>query len=271
MSRKPSDIAEQVCSVYEGKAKSPLLKVLVLAVLAGAYVSFGSYLFMLVTSDAAGYFGKGPTAMLGGIVFSLGLILIIIGGGELFTGNGLITAACLTGRARVIDLAKNWVTVYFGNFVGSILFLSLLMAAGSYMAFDGGVAARAIQVSSAKVGLSFTEALIRGVLCNWLVCLAVWLSASAEDTTGKIIAIIFPVATFVALSFEHSVANMFMIPFGIMLSGDPALVAKAGVDVANLNLAGFMGNLIPVTIGNIIGGALFVATAYWYVYLRNRK
>ena len=114
------------------------------------------------------------------------------------------------------------------------------------------------------------DALFRGILCNWLVCLAVWIAASAEDTTGKILAMIFPVSAFVAMGFEHSVANMFMIPFGMMIGGDPALVAKAGVDMANMNVAGFVGNLIPVTIGNIIGGALFVATAYWYVYLRKQ-
>jgi formate/nitrite transporter len=268
MSRKPGEVAEVICSLYEGKIRTPLAKVFVLAILAGAYVGFGGYLYMLVTSDAPAYVGRGLSAMIGGTVFSLGLVLIILGGGELFTGNGLITAACLTGRARVVDLVKNWVTVYFGNLVGSILLAGLIFAAGSYLVFDGSVAVRALQVAASKTNLGFMDALIRGILCNWLVCLAVWIAASAEDTTGKILAMIFPVSAFVAMGFEHSVANMFMIPFGIMIGGDPALLAKAGVDMANMNVVGFVGNLIPVTIGNIIGGALFVATAYWYVYLR---
>ena len=270
MSRKPGEVAEVICSLYEGKTRIPLAKVFVLAILAGAYVGFGSYLYMLVTSDSSAYVGRGLSTMIGGVVFSLGLILIILGGGELFTGNGLITAACLSGKARVVDLVKNWVTVYLGNFVGSILLAGLIFAAGSYLVFDGSVAARALQVATSKTNLGFSDALIRGILCNWLVCLAVWIAASAEDTTGKILAIIFPISAFVAMGFEHSVANMFMIPFGMMIGGDPALVAKAGVDMVKLNVAGLVGNLIPVTIGNIIGGAFFVAKAYWYVYLRKQ-
>ncbi len=270
MSRKPGEVAEVICSLYEGKTRVPLAKVFVLAILAGAYVGFGSYLYMLVTSDSSAYVGRGLSTMIGGVVFSLGLILIILGGGELFTGNGLITTACLSGKARVVDLVKNWVTVYLGNFVGSILLVGLIFAAGSYLVFDGSVAARALQVATSKANLGFIDALFRGILCNWLVCLAVWIAASAEDTTGKILAMIFPVSAFVAMGFEHSVANMFMIPFGMMIGGDPALVAKAGVDMVNMNVAGLVGNLIPVTIGNIIGGAFFVATAYWYVYLRKQ-
>lgn len=242
-----------------------------LAVLAGAYVGFGGYLYILVSSDAAAYVGRGLASFLGGVVFSLGLVLIILGGGELFTGNGLITVACLSGKARFTDVLKNWVVVYLGNFVGSLVLVGLIYVAGSYLVNDGAVAVRALQLASAKVNLSFMDALIRGILCNWLVCLAIWIAGSAEDTTGKILAIIFPVSAFVAMGFEHSVANMSLIPLGIMVSGDPSLVAKAGVDVSNLGLSGLVGNLIPVTIGNLIGGAVFVAAAYWYIYLRDSK
>ena len=127
---------------------------------------------------------------------------------------------------------------------------------------------RALEISTMKVGLGFGEALIRGILCNWLVCLAIWISGSTESTTGKILACVMPVAAFVAMGFEHSVANMFMIPFGILMGGNPA---AAGFDLSRLNLSGFLSNLVPVTIGNLIGGGLFVAAAYWYVYLRVSK
>ncbi|HIH88256.1 TPA: formate/nitrite transporter family protein [Candidatus Bathyarchaeota archaeon] len=270
MSRKPAEIAETICSQYNGKTGIPMAKVFLLAILAGAYVSFGGYLFIVVTSDAAAYVGYGLAGVIGGLVFSIGLILIVLGGGELFTGNGLFTISCLSGKARFVDMLKNWVTVYAGNLVGSLLLVVLVFAGGSYLANGGEVAVRVLQISSSKVGISFMDALIRGILCNWLVCLAVWLANSANDTTGKILAIIFPISAFVAMGFEHSVANMFFIPLGILVSGDPALVAGAGVSVGGLNLAGFVGNLIPVTIGNIIGGAVFVAAAYWYAYMRKQ-
>jgi formate/nitrite transporter len=268
MSRKPGEIAEAVCSAYGGKIKTPLGKIFVLALLAGAYVGFGGYLFIVVTSDAAKYVGNGLSAFIGGTVFSLGLILIVLGGGELFTGNGLLTLTCLAGKVRLIEVLKNWGIVYAGNLLGSLLLVGLVFASGSYLANDGAIAVRAIQVANTKVSLDFIDALIKGILCNWLVCLAIWISSSTEDTTGKILAIIPPISAFVAMSLEHSVANMFLIPLGIIASGDTSLVAKAGIDAANLSISGFVWNLLPVTIGNIIGGAFFVATAYWYVYLR---
>jgi formate/nitrite transporter len=268
MSRKPSEIAEQVCSAFGGKIGTPIGKIFVLAILAGAYVGFGGYLFVVVSSDAARYVGNGLASFVGGVVFSLGLILIVLGGGELFTGNGLLTLSCLAGKTRFTKVLKNWGIVYVGNLIGSLLLVGLVFAGGGYLANDGAVAVRAIQVANVKVNLSFTDALIRGILCNWLVCLAIWIASSTEDTTGKILAIIPPISAFVAMSLEHSVANMFLIPLGIMAGGNATLVAKAGVDATNLGISGFLGNLLPVTLGNIIGGALFVATAYWYVYLR---
>ncbi|MCX6648630.1 MAG: formate/nitrite transporter family protein [Candidatus Bathyarchaeota archaeon] len=271
MSRKPGEIAEQVCSSFGSKIKTPIGKVFLLAVLAGAYVGFGGYLFVVVSSDAAAYVGSGLAAFIGGAVFSLGLILIVLGGGELFTGNGLITVACLSGKARFTEVLKNWGVVYIGNLVGSLLLVGLVFAGGSYLANGGAIAVRAIQVANVKVNLSFMDALIRGILCNWLVCLAIWIASSAEDTTGKILAIIPPISAFVAMSLEHSVANMFLIPLGILAGGDASLVQKAGVDATNLSISGFVGNLIPVTLGNLIGGALFVAAAYWYIYLKDHS
>jgi formate/nitrite transporter len=270
MSRKPREIADYICSLYEGKIKTPIGRLFVLAVLAGAYIGFGGYFYLTVSSDAVAYVGRGLAALLGGLVFSFGLILVVLGGAELFTGNGLLTVSCLSKRITVTDVLKNWVVVYFGNFVGSLLLLGMLFTAGSYMAQDGSVAVRILQVSSAKAALGFWPAFVRGVLCNWLVCLAVWLAGSAEDTTGKILAIVFPISAFIAMGFEHSIANMFLIPFGVLLSGDAVLVAKAGVDASNLNLLGLVGNLVPVTLGNLVGGTLFVAALYWYVYLKEK-
>jgi formate transporter len=270
MSRKPREIADYICSQFGGKVKTPVGKVFLLSILAGAYVGFGGYLSLIVTSDASKYVGYGLASLLGGAVFSLGLILIVLGGAELFTGNGLLTVSCLSRKVNFADVVKNWVVVYFGNFAGSLLLVLLIFAAGSYMSNDGSVAVRILQSSSVKAGLDFWSALIRGILCNWLVCLAVWLAGSAEDTTGKIFAIVFPISAFIAMGFEHSVANMFILPFGMLLSGNAALVAKAGVDASNLNLMGLLGNLVPVTIGNLIGGALFVASVYWYIYLREK-
>jgi formate/nitrite transporter len=271
LSRKSDEIADLLCSQYSTKTKAPTHKVLLLAILAGAYVGFGGYLYLVVSSDAAAYIGHGLAAIMGGLVFSLGLILIVVAGGELFTGNGLLTLSCLSGKTRWVDALKNWVIVYFGNLIGSMLLVGLIFVGGSYLTSGGEVAARILQVSSSKVGLSFGEALIRGLLCNWLVCLAVWLAYSATDTGGKIIAIIFPISAFVAMGFEHSVANMFLIPLGILVSSDPLLVAQVGVETSKLNVTGLLENLIPVTIGNLIGGAVFVAAAYWYIYLKDAK
>ncbi len=271
MSRKPSEIAEQLCSYYSGKVNTPLRKIFVLAMLAGVYVGFGGFLYIVVTSDAARYLGNGLAMYVGGLAFSTALVLIVLAGGELFTGNGLLTMACLSGRAKLGAVLKNWVIVYLGNLVGAVALAGLIFASGSYAIYGSAVSMRALDISTMKVGLGFSEALIRGILCNWLVCLAIWISGSTESTAGKILACMMPVAAFVAMGFEHSVANMFMIPFGILVGGNPAAAAASGFDLSSLNLSGFLSNLIPVTIGNLIGGGLFVAAAYWYVYLRVSK
>lgn len=268
--QSPPEIAQTICDVGCKKTKLQLDKMFVLAVLAGAYIGFGAQLSTAVKVGLADKVGAGFANLVGGAVFTVGLMLVVIGGAELFTGNNLISLACCHRKASFVGLLKNWGVVYIGNFVGSIV-LALIVFGGFYASMPSGsptaMANLALSTANAKVSLGFAEALLRGIACNWLVCLAVWLAASSKDTVGKIFAIFFPIMAFVAMGFEHSIANMYFVPMGIFLK-DFAGLSGAG---ANLNWAGFLGNnLLPVTIGNIIGGVVFVAVLYWYAYLKGK-
>jgi formate/nitrite transporter len=265
--KAPPEIAQTMCEVGCKKTQLKLGKMFVLAILAGVYIGFGGQLMTTVKVGLSTTLGTGFSSFLGGAVFSVGLMLVVIGGSELFTGNNLITIACCSKRATVGGLLKNWGVVYIGNFVGSLL-LVLIVFGGFYAYRDpGSMGSLALTIADAKVNLSFIEALCRGILCNWLVCLAVWLAASSHDTVGKIAAIFFPIMAFVAMGFEHSIANMYLIPVGLFLKDFAGLTASA-----NLTWAGFIQyNLIPVTIGNIIGGAFFVGVIYWYAYMQGKK
>ncbi len=269
--QSPPEIAQTICDVGCKKTKLPLVKMFVLALLAGVYIGFGAQLSTTVKVGLSDFVGTGFASLIGGAVFSVGLMLVVIGGAELFTGNNLISIACCQKKAGLVDLLKNWVVVYIGNFVGSIV-LVLIVFGGFYATMNAAsptpMATLALNTASAKVNLTFTEALLRGILCNWLVCLAVWMAAASKDTIGKIFGIFFPIMAFVAMGFEHSVANMYFIPMGLLLKG----VAGVANTNANLTWAGFLGNnLLPVTIGNIIGGALFVGVLYWYTYLKGKS
>lgn len=267
--QSPPEIAQTICDSGCKKTKLALGKMFVLAILAGAYIAFGAQLSTAVKVGLADKVGVGLANLVGGAVFPVGLMLVVIGGAELFTGNNLISLACCQGKASWIGLMKNWAVVYAGNFVGSVLLAAIVF--GSFYAFrdPGAMGALAVTTANAKVSLGFAEALFRGILCNWLVCLAVWLAASSRDTVGKIFAIFFPIMAFVAMGFEHSIANMFFVPVGIFIKDfGSATTTTANV---NLNWTGFIGsNLVPVTIGNIIGGVIFVAVLYWYVYLKGK-
>ncbi len=251
----PAEIAARVEVSGVGKANLPTLPMFVLALLAGAFIAFGGMFFTLVITDSG--MGFGPQRLLGGIAFSLGLILVVVGGAELFTGNTLIVMAWAARKITTLQLLRNWVIVYIGNLVGSIATAVTVYWSGILALDNGAVAITAIGIADAKVALPFTEALLRGLFCNVLVCLAVWLCVAARSVVGKIFAIVFPISAFVALGFEHSVANMYLIPVGWM----------AGSDVVTLE--GLIGNLVPVTLGNIIGGGVLVALVYWLVYLRH--
>ncbi|KPJ84088.1 MAG: FdhC protein [Spirochaetes bacterium DG_61] len=254
------------------KVTSPWLSVLVLGVLAGAYIAFGGMLSTTVTFDMAALFGTGLTKLVGGAVFSVGLMLVVIAGAELFTGNNLMITSTLAREITFGTMLKRWVLVYFANFMGSVVLALLFYLSGLWKTGGNALGEAAVRVAYGKVNLAFGEALFRGIGCNWLVCLAVWMALSARQTVGKIFAIFFPIMAFVALGFEHCIANMYFIPTGIFLHNGAGIAAPAGVDPASLNWWSFLyRNLLPVTIGNMIGGGFFVGMSYWGAYLRPKK
>jgi len=264
----------------------PFLKMFMLAVLAGAFISLGAIFATTVGAgsmaiataggDAAFITGfpYGFNRLLVGLVFSLGLILVVVGGAELFTGNNLIVMAWANGKVMGRALLRNWLIVYAGNFVGSIGTVILMFFTKQYTFGANSIGITALKTGIAKVEFSFIQAVALGVLCNALVCLAVWLTFSARSTIDKIAAIIFPITAFVAAGFEHSVANMYFIPYALFIKYfDPAYISVIGDKVPGLDKltwsAFVFNNLIPVTIGNIIGGAVLVAAVYWAIFLRS--
>jgi formate transporter len=231
-----------------------LVQTLSLAVLAGAFIAFGAMFFTVVVTGSE--LGFGPTRLLGGVAFSLGLVLVIIGGAELFTGNSLIVMAWASRRVSTVFLLRNWALVYAGNLFGAIGMAVMVHASGVLDMGGGSVGETAIAITASKLALGPEQAFVRGVLCNVLVCLAVWMCFAARGVSGKVAVIIPPVTAFVVLGFEHSVANMYLVPVG-MLHRDGA------IDVVAL-----IGSLLPVTAGNIVGGGVLVALVYWLIYLR---
>ena len=268
--KAPKTIAETVAStVGVGKATSPWFTVFVLGILAGSYIGFGGLLSTTVTFDLAAKAGIGLTKVLAGSAFSLGLILVVIAGAELFTGNNLMVSSVLSKEITFSTMTKRWGLVYAANFIGSILLALIFYYSGLWKTGDSALGVAAIGVAAKKVSLDFSEALVRGIGCNWLVCLAVWMALAARQTIGKIFAIFFPIMGFVAIGFEHCVANMYFIPTGIFLKNWAGIgsASMAGLDA--LTWGNFVWkNLLPVTIGNIIGGAVFVGMSYWGAYLR---
>lgn len=243
-----------------------------LAVLAGAFIGLGAEFSTLAVTDSG--LGFGLNKVFGGLVFSLGLILVVIAGAELFTGNNLIIMAWVSGKLTLGQVMRNWIIVYAGNMAGSLVTVLLMYLTRQWSFADYHVGATALNIAVAKVDLSFAEGLARGILCNALVCLAVWLCLSGRSVTDKILAILFPITAFVASGFEHSVANMYFIPMGLLLQGEPEVVAAAGrtaSELVNLNLHGLVGNLISVTTGNIFGGGVMVALVYWFIYRRPQE
>jgi formate/nitrite transporter len=271
--KAPQTIAATVAQkVGVGKTTSPWLSVFVLGILAGAYIGFGGLLSSTVTFDMAAHFGIGFTKFIGGAVFSTGLMLVVIAGAELFTGNNLMLTSTLAKEISLRTMLQRWILVYIANFIGSIILALLFYLSGLWKTGGGALGQTAVKIAYGKVSLGFWEALIRGIGCNWLVCLAVWMALAARQTVGKIFAIFFPIMAFVAIGFEHCVANMYFIPTGIFLRTWAGIPAPEGVDATILRWGSFaVKNLIPVTIGNVIGGGLFVGMSYWGAYLRPAK
>ena len=265
----PDEMARRVLDLGVAKARLTAPDTIALAVLAGAFIGIGAAFATLAMTDTG--LGLGPARVLGGVTFSLGLILVVVAGAELFTGNNLVAMAWASRFITTGALLRNWVLVFMGNLIGALITGVLVFWSGTWSAGEHEVAMTAMRIAAKKAQLGFGEAFARGILCNALVCLAVWLSQSGRSTTDKVLAIIWPITAFVALGFEHSIANMYFIPLGMLLRSDAGLVAEAaaaGIPVEVLSTAGFVSNLVPVTLGNVVGGTLLVASIYWFVYLR---
>jgi formate/nitrite transporter len=268
----PADVARKAAAVGVAKASMSPLDVFVLGILAGAFIGLGAA-FATTVGAGGTDLPYGVLRLLVGLAFTLGLILVVVAGAELFTGNNLIVMAWASRRVSTGRLLANWGLVYAGNFVGAFSTALLVFVSKQYTFGGGQVGVTALSVASAKTSLGFGQAIVLGLLCNALVCLAVWLTYGAHTTADKILAIIPPIAAFVALGFEHSVANMYFIPVALLIkTNDSWMAATSGVpDVSGLTWESFLfDNLLPVTIGNIVGGAIMVGAVYWFVYLRHR-
>jgi formate transporter len=268
----PQEMAEKAEAAGVRKAALPFLPMFILAMLAGAFISLGA-MFATVVGAGSASLPYGVARLLVGLVFCLGLILVVVAGAELFTGNNLIVMAWASHKVSTWALLRNWLIVYLGNFVGSLGTAVLVFLSKQYTAGAGTVGETALKTAVTKVNLGFVQALALGVLCNGLVCLAVWLCFSARSVTDKILAIIFPITAFVAAGFEHSIANMYFVPYALLIKAfDPALVTAHNIDVSGLTWGSFfLKNLLPVTLGNILGGSVLVAAMYWFIYLRKQN
>jgi formate/nitrite transporter len=267
----PAEMSRKAVAVGVRKAGLDAVTLFVLSVLAGAFIALGANFATVVSAGAGDGLTYGVTRLLAGVVFSLGLILVIVGGAELFTGNNLIVMAWAGGHVTTRQLLRNWIIVYVGNFAGAVG-TALLVALSGQLQFGGGaVGAAAMATALAKVRLDFIPAVALGILCNTLVCLAVWLTFSARTTADRILAIVPPIAAFVAGGFEHCVANMYFVPVVLLSAAFGTLPATPPLH-ADLTIANLLSkNLLPVTIGNLIGGVVLVGAVYWFVYLRRRE
>jgi len=280
----PAAMAERAEQAGVRKASTDLLTLLLLSVLAGAFISFGAIFATTVSAggvtiasaDGATLTAAPPYGimrLLTGLVFSVGLLLVVIAGAELFTGNNLIVMAWAGGKVRTRDLLFNWVIAFAGNFIGAFATAALMFSTTQYTFGGGAVGLAALNIAEGKAQLAFIPALTLGIMCNALVCLAVWMSYSARTTIDRVVTVVPPIAAFVAAGFEHCIANIYFIPFGLFIkagAGDGfwSSIGRTAADFSDLTWTNFIANLVPVTIGNIIGGSLMVGLIYWFVYLR---
>jgi formate/nitrite transporter len=271
----PAEVARKAEDVGVRKAQMGTVNTLALAVLAGAFIALGALFATTVTTATGAALPWGVARALGGLVFSLGLILVVLAGAELFTGNNLIVMAWAAGKVSTGRVLRNWALVYAGNFAGALGTAVLVWLSGQYAFAGGAIGLNALSTAAHKVSLGWVEAVALGVLANALVCLAVWLTFAAHTVTDKILAIVFPIAAFVAAGFEHSIANMYFIPVALLIQTDAAWLHAAGsgaADPAALTWGAFLWrNLLPVTLGNVIGGAGLVGLVYWFIYLRGEN
>lgn len=270
----PGQMAAKAEDVGVSKAYLGFFRMLALAILAGAFIAMGAVISTTATTGSADL-PFGVTRLVAGTTFSLGLILVVVAGAELFTGNNLIVMAWASHKISTWLVIRNWIVVYIGNFIGSIVTAYMMFLSKQYVFNGGALGLNALNIANAKVNLGFFQAIVLGIFCNALVCLAVWLCMSARSATDKVVLIVPPIATFVAAGFEHSIANMYFIPVALFIKswGGKAefwdVVGKSAADFPGLTWSNFfIRNLLPVTIGNIIGGAVMVGLVYWFIYLR---
>ena len=275
----PAEIVDVALDVCVKKVSTPYLKEFVLAILAGVFIGFASE-----GSNMAAFnlFARPETYGLGkalaGFVFGTGLMLVVVAGAEMFTGQTLILAAVMDGKVTLSQMLKNWILVWIGNLVGALFLVYMMVNSGLFDSGDNVLGAMTIKIAAYKTSLPFMSAFWLGVMCNWLVCLAVWMSFAAKDVIGKLFSAFFPIWLFITSGFEHSVANMYYIPAGILAKSNPRWAEAAtqyGVSPEKLEHLNwttfFMNSQLPVTLGNIVGGGILVAGVYWYVYKQGRK
>jgi formate transporter len=271
----PAEVARKAESIGAQKTRMDVWTLLTLSVLGGAFIAFGAVFATTVQAGASGALPFGVTKLLAGPVFCLGLVLIVVSGAELFTGNALMVMALASRKITLAQLLRAWTIAFAGNFIGAVGAAVLVFLAGQYRFGGGSVGRVAVDLAVYKVSLPFDEAFFLGILCNLLVCLAVWMSLAARSIADKVLVVVFPISAFVVAGFEHSVANMYFISFGLLIKDfAPAeFWAQAGLTeaaVTALTWPAFVRSLIPVTLGNIVGGAVCVGAVYWFLYLRPR-
>jgi len=267
----PKEIAENVVEISKKKSEMSFVCMLVLGILAGLYIGFGAEVYLMVSHDLAARFGIGFMRFIRGSVFTAGLMLVVIAGAELFTGNCLMVVGVWARQIPLKKLLRSWTVVYLANFIGSIFLAVLIYYSGQWKFGKMGVATEVLTTCVRKVNLPFVEAFCRGIACNCLVCVAIWMATAGKDVAGKLLAIYFPIMAFVASAFEHSIANMYIITLGLLLKGNAAAVSASGLgtQLETLNWSSFLFvNLLPVTLGNIVGGSLIIGGAYYLAYLR---
>lgn len=258
----PAAIEAKAEAAAVTKAQLPFGKAFVLAMFAGAFIAFGGLFFTVFLADTDLTWGL--QRVIGGLCFCLGLVLVLLCGAELFTGNSLMVCALKSGKISAGDLARNWVTVWLGNFAGALVVVALVFFAGIYKLNGETVATSMVSVAAGKVTPDWVTLFFRGILCNIFVCLAVWIGFAGRTVVDKVVGILLPISAFVACGFEHCVANMYFLPMGAMMVANGYGSEMAGA--ASLNIGGILFNLSAATLGNIVGGALIVALGYWFVY-----
>jgi formate/nitrite transporter len=263
----PTQMAYRVETVGVAKARMALVPMIGLGIMAGVFISLGAMNYTVAMA-------QGLPRIVASVLFCLGLILVIVGGAELFTGNNLIAMAWAQGKVKTRAVLRNWVWIYAANLVGCLSAVALAYLSGILHAVDSGFGVQALNIAAQKTSLPFGEAFFKGILCNSLVCLAVWLCFAARSVADRVLCIIFPITAFVNMGFEHSIANLFFIPMGFLAAADPAVVAAANLApeaTAHLNWSGFLNNIAAVTLGNTVGGTVLVAGMYYVIYLRGQR